>query len=512
MKLLILAIALALLLMGAEAKYSPALEIASGGNIALSGGGKVTGMANGTNPQDAVTVSQMGQIGIYSIGYSSRSRHVLASTSTDAAAAINAQFTAGEHYISFEPGYNYTLSSYVAYPSSGGVIDGIIPCLSQYVTGYTPTQFLVTGTGSSAFTMNYPGCGFRNARIYYPNQSHTTVAGLIAYPATFDINSPDCFVEDVAALNPYTFIDADNCPRSKLRNLYMNAISAGINIDTSADVGDVQNIEIVNYHGMAVSGTNIGNWTNQYGTGMYVGKADGWNFDNVAICGYAYGLRLNNHFGGKFSRFWMEGDINPLYVDNSIRPFFSQFTLAAYSWNPCPSNTLYRDGYAFYLSNTNGSVVSDSEILISATHAFNMASTSSRTYENLFSNLHIFGWALNSTATGRGCWIVGGNNTFSNIQMNGYDDAGAFGIYDGGQGTRITGATIQNTASYGLWVAGTARGGMYQNMKFYSMPLGASIQSGAMKFMMTGCMFDACTTNYTDSSGSVSKLIANNLG
>lgn len=59
MKLLISIILIALLVVvGAEAKYSPGLEIASGSDITLADGGKITGSDVGTASNDLLTISQ----------------------------------------------------------------------------------------------------------------------------------------------------------------------------------------------------------------------------------------------------------------------------------------------------------------------------------------------------------------------------------------------------------------------------------------------------------------------
>jgi len=160
------------------------------------------------------------------------------------------------------------------------------------------TWLYCTSTSAPAITMQSSST-IRDVAFFYPNQ--VTSGTPIPYPATITAVSgaTRMLIRDVAALNPYTFIDISQA-HGLLTVQDVNAypLNLGIRIDQSYDIDRIENVHFNPNIWMVLHDSNtLRQWVYLNATAFQIGRADWPRLINCFCFGYRHGFELTQLSG-----------------------------------------------------------------------------------------------------------------------------------------------------------------------------------------------------------------------
>lgn len=233
---------------------------------------------------------------------------------------------------------------------------------SSFISINTGSVLLITGNAtivdeSPVFIMQ-TGSEFRELSIVYPNQTVTNPP--IAYPylirgATSVCN--DTLVKNVYLYNCYQFADFTGAhSRVTFNNIAGNILYRGINIDNSFDV---DRFEDIHFYPFFSTGDEVLAYTTNNAKGIILGRADGFQANNLFFYGLATCVELGNATNPVYGQITnLSCDVCKIGINAvNVWPYGVSIKNFKYAMSPTRQATYGLPAtYAIVLSNPNGNI------------------------------------------------------------------------------------------------------------------------------------------------------------
>lgn len=196
----------------------------------------------------------------------------------------------------YVPSGVYVFSNSLTIPA-GVTIQGDWSDWSQATNGVTGTVFEVyAGAGQSNGTpfITINGGALKGVSIWYPNQNAANIA---PYPFSIYIPNDDVVVQDVALINAYQGISANNCAKHVISDVFGTPLYTGVQVDGEYDISHQENVRFSpdfwpasKLPGAPASGGPQATWMRANGVAERLYRCDGEGCMDVAISGYNIGF------------------------------------------------------------------------------------------------------------------------------------------------------------------------------------------------------------------------------
>ena len=490
MKYIAILIIFMLLCVGAEAKYSPALD--------LNGVGKISSMLNGTALQDAVTVSQLTakkSIGEVTVGFWGNCTYRLDPADADHSDDLNAAFgdaSRNGKSVRMMIGKYKIHSARVLIPAGLSVSGSAWPFPAAHTNffdnstlGYSKyTVFDVDYTGSNAIGIE-GGASLERVAFNYPAQNGYHATSWTAYPAAikilsnYDASDPGSIkgggvhLEKIFLRNPYVAINATPLHTANVyTDIYGGPISRGVYVgDYSGAVlsGSSEPDHYTRVHwnpvfqgdGITSSVAREYNYIRDNMIGFDIHHSDGLQMTNCYVYNAAYGYKFHKVEAGamitacgadscKVNAFWLTSCYGMNIVgcqastgNNSLTSDASSISVLMDGVNGrCSFNsgTISSQGKAVYIDTTGADVLGQEcwgNVISGNNIRYNAAASTSQKYAITVND---------GTAT-----------TISNNVLNGLAGTYSAGIavQRAATDTMVTGNTLLAMGSDSLYMDGT---------------------------------------------------------
>ncbi|HEX7655063.1 MAG TPA: glycosyl hydrolase family 28-related protein, partial [Verrucomicrobiae bacterium] len=238
--------------------------------------------------------------------------------------AINAVYNSGGlgGGVIYIPAGSYVFSNSLTVPP-GVTLQGDWADWSAGTNGAVGTLFKIyTGAGSTNgapfLTLNQGA--LKGVNLWYPNQNPTAIT---PYPFTIYMGSGDGVVQDVALINAYQGIDAEQAPHHIIANVFGSPLFTGIQVDQEYDISHQENIRfsprywpLSHLPGAPAPGGPHAAWMRTNGVAERLYRCDGETGMNLFIDGYSIG-----YYGGTSAAGTPDTSFYGGYISNCATAF-----------------------------------------------------------------------------------------------------------------------------------------------------------------------------------------------
>jgi len=342
----------------------------------------------------------------------------------------------------------------------------------------------------------------KNLVFFYPNQVTDFAGGgaPTVYPATITatIGTGRVLIRDVAAINPYVFIDISLLHELlTIENVNAYPLYRGLVLDNSVDIDRISNVHFnPNIWPDMPIGGNLPKWVFANATAFDIGRLDWARFYNCFCFGYQFGFHLKNLGSGVPKQILLHG----CGADRCYYPFFVRW------------------GWGIKIIDCDAVSSNEYDAAEITGPAVNISSG-----DTIVENLRIWG----STSTGIRVLGTAGHPT-SNVTIRGCNimeygvnaHAGhfAYGIIINDYATNVIVEGNQVDGQARAWSTGILLYGVNRNNQITIIannvrntgPAGISMGVGPVDVICTNNLLKA-TAGLTDNLGAVSKVVTNNI-